>query len=500
MKKKNKPKTIIDKRLKRRLVIKYWLIFSGVLLSGILVTLFYAAIKKNYFQGDEDIVTMFTKNVYTLVIFFLSLVMLFLLFKIFVYQTAYNDAKIDNKDEVVALTEVRKIEGKNEPTDKQVMSVSDFPSPALHENVDAEEQSVSGSRFPGLGYIDSAYPELVRVSCDPSLTLESFCYNFRQYCAGELGLFYSAKDIRSFVAGLGTSRILLLQGMSGTGKTSLPVAFGKFIQNPTSVIPVQPTWKERSDLLGYYNEFTGKFSETPLLTSLYKAGTTDSLKLVVLDEVNIARIEYYFAEFLSLLELPDQNARILQVASSKMDGDPKRMIDGAIMLPENVWFVGTANNDDSTFAVSDKVYDRAFVLDLDRKAEPFRAEPYSKKCMSLQRLRRLSNEAVRRYGLTNRDLSKIGELDMYLQKTFSISFGNRIMRQIRTFVPIYVACGGDDHEALDVILARKVMRKLSSVNPVLLKSHLDELLSRISELFVEGGMEECAAVIKRFSE
>jgi MoxR-like ATPase len=375
-----------------------------------------------------------------------------------------------------------------------------MPLPQQKDEAKAEGD-FSDSRFPTLSFIDATNPVAKHVVCDSNLTLESIADNFRMYAAGELHLYYSKKDIRSFIASLACSRIILLQGMSGTGKTSLPVAFGKFISCPTSVVPVQPTWKERSDLLGYYNEFTGKFSETPLLTSLYRAGTSDSIRLIVLDEVNIARVEYYFAEFLSLLELPDQNSRILQVASSGMENDPERMINGALLLPENVWFIGTANNDDSTFAISDKVYDRASVLDLDTRAAPFDAEGgYERKNITIQRINRLNAEAQRRYGLTQRELNKISSLDRYLRETFQVSFGNRIMRQIRVFVPVYVACGGTSAEALDVILAKKVLRKLSSCNPVLVKAKSGELMDLIGNLFGSENAPECISAVKKIAE
>ena len=125
---------------------------------------------------------------------------------------------------------------------------------------------------------------------------------------------------------------MILQGMSGTGKTSLPVAVGEWLASPTEVIPVQPTWKERSDILGYYNEFTGAYSESQLLKSLYAAGGTDAVRIIVLDAANIARVEYYFAEFLSLLELPDPSRLRVSAAPSAMPGDPRRMEGGSIFF------------------------------------------------------------------------------------------------------------------------------------------------------------------------
>ena len=135
-----------------------------------------------YFISGDDIQEALTSVI--------ALRIYFIIFCVIIIGIAVGVMISTNRRQKTSIINKTVIEGKKEPTDKQVMSVSDFPSPALHENVDAEEQSVSGSRFPGLGYIDSAYPELVRVSCDSSLTLESFCYNFRQYCAGELGLFW----------------------------------------------------------------------------------------------------------------------------------------------------------------------------------------------------------------------------------------------------------------------------------------------------------------------
>lgn len=499
---KQKKEPIVNKKLKKHLYLKYSILILAVFFSGCIFSLFLLAVIVQYFpslSNFNDVYTEVLDSLFTIIIILITIIILFLLMKVFVYQIAYSNAIEDNMDENVKLKEIHK--GGPILLNMKNMEYKGKAKPILNLSTQEKESNRNESRFPTLADIDETYPELRRVKCNPNLTLESICYNFRMFAANELHLYYSETDIRSFIASLACSRIILLQGMSGTGKTSLPVAFGKFISNTTVVVPVQPTWKERSDLLGYYNEFTGKFSETPLLSAIYKAGTSDSIGIIILDEVNIARVEYYFAEFLSLLELPDQNSRILQVASSGMDKDPKRMSNGALLLPENVWFIGTANNDDSTFAISDKVYDRASVLDLDKRADPFRVESeYSKENISLQRLNRLNKEALRRYELTERDLRKINQLDDFLRKTFQISFGNRIMRQIKVFVPTYVACGGTSNEALDVILAKKVLRKLSSCNPVLVKSRSGELTELIISLFGNDGAPECLAAIKRISD
>ena len=330
-----------------------------------------------------------------------------------------------------------------------------------------------------------------------AVTLAGFCEDFRNYAASELRLYYSIDDIRRFVAGMAVSKILILQGMSGTGKTSLAHAFGEFVDNRSTVIPVQPMWKERTDLIGYYNEFTKRFNETILLEKMYEANGSEDMYVTVLDEMNIARVEYYFAEFLSLLELPNPEERYLTVVSDVWENDPAGLKDGRIKLPVNMWFIGTANNDDSTFAISDKVYDRAMVLDLDRKSEKFSAPKTRPVAIRAEHFAALAEGAVREYAVSSRNRGRLKLLDEYLMEHFHITFGNRIMKQIDTYVPVFIACGGDELVALDDILAKKVLRKLETQNPIYLRASADGLLSYLDELFGEGRMAACRATVER---
>ncbi len=352
------------------------------------------------------------------------------------------------------------------------------------------------SRFGRLSEVDANRASYVRNSYDDNVTLKGICEGLRNFAAGNLRLYYSIDDIRRFIAGLLVSPIMILQGMSGTGKTSLACAFGKFVDNTSMVVPVQPMWKERTDLLGYYNEFTRRFTETDLLVRMYEANYSKDIFITVLDEMNIARVEYYFAEFLSLLELAKSD-RKLTVISDSWKNDPVQLHGGKIDLPENMWFIGTANNDDSTFAISDKVYDRAMIMNLDDKAEEFYAEKQRPLALSAERFKELGREAEQEYRMTARNRKRLERMDAFLKENFHVTFGNRIMKQIRAYVPIYVACGGDELEALDDILAKKVMRKLSVQNPVYLRNHADRFCRYLDELFGEENMTQCKAAMRR---
>lgn len=365
----------------------------------------------------------------------------------------------------------------------------------------AEEDEDEGrSRFYMLCEIDANSAKYQRMSYDESITLKRFCEEFRNFACNKLKLYYSIDDIRRFIAGLTVTKILILQGMSGTGKTSLAYAFGEFLDNKSTVVPVQPMWKERTDLVGYYNEFTKRFNETTLLQKMYEANYSKDIYITILDEMNIARVEYYFAEFLSLLELPNPDRRYLDVVSDEWDNDPVQLKGGQIKLPNNMWFIGTANNDDSTFAISDKVYDRAMVMNLDQKSEPFTAPRTKNVHITAERFMKLAEEAMQEYTITNRNLKRLEKLDEYMIKVFHITFGNRIMKQIKNYIPVYVACGGEELDALDDILSKKVLRKLETQNPVYIRSVVDDFCQYLDDLFGQDKMKLCKEYVQRLKK
>ena len=361
-------------------------------------------------------------------------------------------------------------------------------------------EETSDSRFFMLSQIDKAQEGKKAPIYNNKITLEEFCNDFRNFASYKLRLYYDIKDIRRFIAGLAVTKILILQGMSGTGKTSLAFAFGEYLKNKTVVVPIQPMWKERTDLIGYYNEFTKKFNETTLLYKMYEASYSKDIYITILDEMNIARVEYYFAEFLSLLELPNPEGRNLDVVSDVWETDPKLFNDGKLRLPINMWFIGTANNDDSTFAISDKVYERAMVLNLDTIADVFEGEPTEGSRVSIDHITELFASAQKEFKLSARNLRRIRQLDKYLIQTFHITFGNRIMKQIEAYIPVLVACGGTELDGIDDILARKVLRKLESKNPVYVKSQSEALCNYLDELFGSDKMPLCKEVIHNIEQ
>ena len=230
---------------------------------------------------------------------------------------------------------------------------------------------------------------------------------------------------------------------------------------------------------------------------MYEATYTDKVYLTILDEMNIARVEYYFAEMLSILEMPSREEWIVDLVPSGWPTDPKHIENGRFVLPENMWYVGTANNDDSTFAISDKVYDRAIPINIDSKGVKFEA-PYTENLnLSYKHLEAMFAECKEKYKVGEETMEKVAKLDDYVIEHFRLAFGNRIVKQLRDFVPVYVGCGGTEVDGLDYVLTNKIFRKFEALNLAFIRDEIDGLIDYLSELFGEENMQEAKEYLRR---
>ena len=358
-------------------------------------------------------------------------------------------------------------------------------------------ESGENNRFPKLTLVDQRYADFVEPVFDDEITLAQLVDDYRRFACSQMHLYYTEEIIRRFVAGMASSKLLILEGISGTGKTSLPYSFSRFLDNPATMISVQPSYRDRTELLGYFNEFSKRFNETEFLRALYEAGYREEPSMIVLDEMNLARIEYYFAEMLSVLEMPSQDEWVLDLVPTAWPGDPKHLFDGKIRVPNSIWFVGTANNDDSTFTITDKVYDRAMPIELNERADAFECDPQSSCRITSQHLEQMFAQAKRDYPISRETEEKLQKLDNYLQTRFKLAFGNRIIKQMHDFIPVYVACGGTELDGMDYIVARKVLKKLESMNITFVRDEIRSLIEYIEKVFGKANMPDSKAYLTR---
>ena len=355
-------------------------------------------------------------------------------------------------------------------------------------------------RFSKLDQIDKYYENYEVVNYGNNFTLQELCANFRNFAGSKLRLYYKEERVRVFIAGLASTKLVILQGISGTGKTSLAYAWGKFMRHSSCVASVQPSWRDRTDMFGYFNEFTKKFNETEMLKEMYIAGYTDEVYTVILDEMNLSRVEYYFAEMLSILEMPNRDEWIIELVPNSWKTDPKKIIDGKIKVPANMWYIGTINNDDSTFAVTDKVYDRAMPIDINDKSVPFDAIPTEAQGINFSYLDNLFKKAIEENPISQSTLDKIDEMDNYVIQHFRIAFGNRIVSHMKKFVPVYVACGGDEVDGVDYFIAKKILRKFEQLNLAYIKDEIDPYINFLDKTFGKNKMKECIEYLLRLKK
>ena len=364
------------------------------------------------------------------------------------------------------------------------------------EQIDPNSQS----RFSKLTMLDEEFAKYKQKDYRNNFTLPEFCYMFRHFAASKLRLYYSEKMIRLFVSAIASTKLVILQGISGTGKTSISLAWGNFVKHPSCVASVQPSWRDRTDIFGYLNEFTKKFNETDFLAYLYESGYTDEIYTVILDEMNLARVEYYFAEMLSILEMHSTKDWKIEIVQSSWPTDPKKLIKGKLQIPPNAWYIGTINNDDSTFMVTDKVYDRAMPIDINEKGIAFEPDDVDALDVNYSYLNGLFEKAMTDYAISPSTLKKIEDMDDYTIKHFRVAFGNRIVKHMRKFVPVYVACGGDETEAVDYFMAKKVLRKFEGLNLTLIRDEIDGYIDFLDKNFGKGKMSECIEFLLRLKK
>ncbi len=355
-------------------------------------------------------------------------------------------------------------------------------------------------RFFKLSQIDEKYKDYVAPNLNETITLSKLCEEFRNYSANKMKLYYPIELIRLFIASFASNRLIILQGISGTGKTSLAYAFGRFIKNDSIIASVQPSWRDSTEIFGYFNEFTKRFNETEVLTKMYEAKYDNRIYITVLDEMNISRVEYYFAEMLSILELPSEDEWVIDLVPNVWPSDPKLLDNGRFKIPNNMWYVGTINNDDSTFMITDKVYDRAMPINIDTKGVEFKAPPTEGLDITATYFTKLFDEAKKKHPVKAETLKKIEEMDNYVIEHFRLAFGNRIVKQLKDFVPVYVACGGDEMIAIDYLIANKILRKFDQLNLAYIRGEIDGFVEFLDKTFGQDVMKECKIFLERLKK
>lgn len=302
------------------------------------------------------------------------------------------------------------------------------------------------------------------------------------------------------------SPLTVLAGISGTGKSLLPRLYARCMGIHFLNLPVQPGWSSPQDLFGFYNYIEQKFKATPLARAMIQfdqynrdswqlgennPALDDQVLMVLLDEMNLARVEYYFSELLSRLETRRSIDPSVPTERQKVEvpleiGHGSRGRAGLSIYPgDNVLFAGTMNEDESTMSLSDKVLDRATVLRFGRPAQ-IRAE--APDVSSIHEADKLALSTWRQWMTRSEIQPTVRNALHNLEEVMFLAgspYGHRVAQGMLSYVASYPddSVAGQRHALADQV-EQKVLpklrgRELHNIEPAL--SRLEDILKELSD-------------------
>lgn len=342
---------------------------------------------------------------------------------------------------------------------------------------------------------------------------------------------FTYADLANFYLCLRTKPFVILAGVSGTGKSQLPRLFSEAIGAYCRTIPVRPDWNDGSDLLGYV-DLEGKFRPGALLTAIDRCLRSPNIPhIVVLDEMNLARVEHYLSDVLSIMELREHSLAGVStnplLENTTFPRETDRELYGSVSFPDNLYIVGTVNMDETTHPFSKKVLDRANTIEFSH--------------IDLAGYRLTSGPSVPSIALSNSEVAgrylRLGDIPLNQQTVAVIDklvainkmlepAGLHIGYRVRDEIAIYMECNRElglmtEDEAFDFQLMQKILPRIQgstqSIRRLLiellfmaggadLRSTNDDILQQLGNEFVVGpkayarSASKIATMLRRFEE
>lgn len=318
--------------------------------------------------------------------------------------------------------------------------------------------------------------------------------------------FFPREVLTRYFLSLKTKPFVILTGISGTGKTKIAQVFAEYMcQGLTpeekakriAFVPVRPDWMDNKGLLGYYNLLDEKYHSTPVLHILLQASAhQDKPYFIILDEMNLSKVEQYFSDFLSIMEsrtAGNPQGEMLDLHAQTEEQKPGVLtVPSKISIPPNVYFTGTVNVDESTYMFSPKVLDRANVIEFNEVdlANYEKGIAAADGCiLKEQDVREKLLPAARETPFCNKaDYTRVQEMDSdtgeYLSKILAIlhphhlHFGYRVVNEISRFI-LHARNMLQDfnlEETLDIQILQKILPKFHGTQAKL-EEPLGKLLS-----------------------
>lgn len=313
---------------------------------------------------------------------------------------------------------------------------------------------------------------------------DNFYYDYFE----KRGFYFSREILTRYFLSLRTKPFVILTGISGTGKTKIAQLFADYIlqdkdhsekEKHKAFIPVRPDWMDNKGLLGYYNILDQKYSSTKFLQTLINAlENPKEPYFIILDEMNLSKVEMYFSDLLSIMETRtknDEKGETIDLHSSEKEEE----VPQKIHIPRNVFIAGTVNVDETTYMFSPKVLDRANVIEfneVDLKAyaefSPIKEDRFY---LSNQDIRDKlidpqeqpfcsRNDYLKAREILGNTNDPMNELLKILEK-YTLHFGYRVVNEMSRFIWLSREYLGEQFdfneadEAFDIQILQKILPK-----------------------------------------
>ena len=302
------------------------------------------------------------------------------------------------------------------------------------------------------------------------------------------GFIYPNEVLSTYFLSLKTKPFVILTGISGTGKTKIAQIFVDYMcqdedegakEKRKAFISVRPDWMDNKGLLGFYNILDQKYHSTPLLDLIINADKNpEKPYFVILDEMNLAKVEYYFSDFLSIMESrTDDNPKGEKIhlhAETEAKTPHGRSIPKEIHIPQNLFFTGTVNVDETTYMFSPKVLDRANVIEFNEVNPGGYNSATEKSAFTFENpdVRNSLKDSEGSAFCSSKDYAKFGDIIgddanpilelMNLLKKYNLHFGYRVANEISRFIWLSKDLMGENFDgnvAMDIQILQKILPK-----------------------------------------
>lgn len=357
----------------------------------------------------------------------------------------------------------------------------------------------NGTVFPKLMSIDAAYQNYQEDFSFQEINLKDFCNSFCRYLWRNKK-FYTLATVQAFVSAMANNRFVILRGnKEDVNCTDLANYFAKFTGAECTDIEVLSNWRDERDLIGFYNDYSKTFHATPFLTAVYKSTyLTNTINLIVMDEINNARVEKYLAPVLNQL---NSDKKVIDIQSNIDDSKyPANAPYGLLDCADNNWFIGVEVRDEGKYRIPEKVYGLACVVDVRMcKVEDKidYVKPMSMNYLSFMRAKKQATESVI---LDKDELKFIDNLCGFLNEHFVPLDKDARENKYKNFLKMFYACGGDSKVGVNKNLYSLLTSYLDDSSIAVNKKDLKYIKNRLIVRSEKYHMQESIDIVDKMIE